>query len=48
VKQVYLIVDDILEAAQKHDLTNKITDISAHNTNTKFQWIERIDKKTSN
>jgi hypothetical protein len=34
------LVDDILEAAQKHDLANKITGISAYNTNTNFSRLK--------
>jgi len=35
-----VIVDDILEAAQERDLANKITVISAYNTNTKCSGLK--------
>jgi hypothetical protein len=38
------LVDYILEAAQKHDIADKIIDISADNTNTNFGGLKRKGK----
>jgi len=42
-----VIVDGILEAAQEHDLANKMTGISAYNTNTNCSGLKG-QTKTSN